>query len=216
MHEDCSFYFKWIALFVVAVSLLPAIDYYPCFPGDVAIGQWVQRVVSPDLTWAEEISHTAKFPSFASLLLLALVLSWSLAGWRGAILCLASLFGMLVFGHWIGPLITRPRPSPELVHLFRPLSGHSFPSMFALRYGSVFGFLAVLAIRTSSGPVRVAILIACALLLSVGGIARVALGAHWASDVIISYYIAILWAAWVVSLGMPDRGARETENLGRI
>jgi membrane-associated phospholipid phosphatase len=51
------------------------------------------------------------------------------------------------------------------------------------------GFLAVLAMRRSSDTVRVVIVIPWAALLAPGWVARVALGAHWPSDVIISYYV---------------------------
>ena len=105
---------------------------------------------------------------------------------------------MLALGHWLSPVIARPRPSPELVRVFRSLSGYSFPSLFGLRYAATFGFLAVLAAWKSSGVLRTVLMIACGVLLIVGWVARVALGAHWPSDVILSYYLALLWAALLI------------------
>jgi membrane-associated phospholipid phosphatase len=84
--------------------------------------------------------------------------------------------------------------------VFRPLSGYSFPSLFALRYAATFGFLAVLATVKSVGMVRTFVLIGCVALLILGFVARVALAAHWPSDVIISYLIGLLWASFLVSL----------------
>jgi len=92
----------------------------------------------------------------------------------------------------------RPRPSPELVRVFRPLTGYSFPSLFALRYAATFGFLAVLAAVKSSGARRSGLLTVCGALLILGFVARVALAAHWPSDVIISYYLGLLWAALLI------------------
>jgi len=105
---------------------------------------------------------------------------------------------MLALGKWLGPFIARPRPSPDLVKVFRPLTGYSFPSLFALRYAATFGFLAVLAVVKSSGARRNVVLIVCAAALVTGWLARVVLGAHWPSDVIISYYLGLLWAAFLI------------------
>jgi len=121
-----------------------------------------------------------------------------LAGWRAALISILSLAGMLALGNWLGPITARPRPSRELVHVFRPLSGYSFPSLFALRYAATFGFLAVLATVKCSGTLRVSVLAGCIGLLILGWFARVALAAHWPSDVIISYYLGLLWAAFVI------------------
>jgi membrane-associated phospholipid phosphatase len=107
---------------------------------------------------------------------------------------------MLVLGDWLSPLIARPRPSPELVNVVKSFSGYSFPSISALRYASTIGFLAVLALRKSKGTVRICLVIVCVALLILCFLARVALAAHWPSDVIISYYIALLFAALLIRL----------------
>ena len=107
---------------------------------------------------------------------------------------------MLALGYWLSPVIARPRPSPELVRVFRPFTGYSFPSQFALRYAATFGFLAILAARKGSGAIRITLLLVCSGLLILGWVARAALGAHWPSDVIISYYLGLLWAALLIRI----------------
>jgi len=151
-----------------------------------------------NLTWAEEISRTAEFPWILLILTLIFALSWVLAGWRAALLSIFSLAGMWILGAVLSPLIARPRPSLELVRVVRPFSGYSFPSLFALRYAATFGFLAVLAVVKSSGGLRRVLLIGCSALLALGFVARVALAAHWPSDVAISYYLGLLWAAFLI------------------
>lgn len=128
-------------------------------------------------------------------LALILSLSWVLAGWRAALLAILSLIGMLALGKWLGRVIGRLRPSPELVRVFCPFSGYGFPSLFALRYAATFGFLAVLAAIKNSGVLRTVTLIACGALLNLGFVARVALAAHWPSHVIVSFLIGFLWAS---------------------
>jgi undecaprenyl-diphosphatase len=185
----------WIGLCLIAVLVTVAVKYYPRFPGDVAVERWVQSLFSPNLNWALGVSRTAEFPWV--LLILAFVFAFSLflAGRRAALLAIVSLLGMWALGALPGPFIARPRPSPELVRVFRPLAGYSFPSLFALRYAATFGFLAVLAVMNSSGALRTGLSIGCGALLLLGFVARVALGAHWPSDVALSYLIGLLWAS---------------------
>jgi undecaprenyl-diphosphatase len=87
------------------------------------------------------------------------------------------------------------------VHVIKPLPGYAFPSLFALRYAATFGFLAVLAAVKGRGAARTAALIVCSALFVIGWCARVALAAHWPSDVVISYYLGVLWAALLIRLG---------------
>jgi membrane-associated phospholipid phosphatase len=195
-------YAAWIGFFGVAILLTLVARYSPYFPGDVAVERWVQSLFSENLSWAERVSHTAEFPRLLVPIALVFFLSWLIAGWRAALLSLVSLAGMLALGKWLGPSIARPRPSADLVHVFRSLKGSSFPSLFALRYAATFGFLAVLALRRSSGTLQAGITASCSALVLLGWVARVAMGAHWPSDVIISYYLGILWAAFVIRLGL--------------
>ena len=188
----------WIGLFILATLFALAAKYYPYFPGDITLERLVQSLVPQNLNWAVKVSRTAEFPWILLILALVFFLSWILAGWRSAILSIFSFAGMLALGLWLGPVIARPRPSPELVQVFRPLTGYSFPSLFGLRYAATFGFLTVLALTKSSGVLRTALVIVCSAVLVLGWGARVALGAHWPSDVTLSYYIGLLWAAFLI------------------
>jgi membrane-associated phospholipid phosphatase len=191
-------YAAWIGLCIAAALATLGTKYFAYFPGDVAVERWVQSLVPLNLNWAEAVSRTAEFPWVLLIMALIFALAWVLAGWRAALLSILSLVGMWILGAGLGPAIARPRPSPELVGVFRPHTGSSFPSLFALRFAATFGFLAVLAMRKSSGARRTGLLLGCGALLLLGWVARVALGAHWPSDVIISYYLGVLWAAFLI------------------
>ena len=204
-QEDCTMRTHsavWIGLFILAVLVTLAAKYYAYFPGDVAVERWVQSLFPQNLNWAIKVSRTAEFPWVLLILTPIFAFSWIVAGWRAALISVLNLGGMLALGYWLGPVIARPRPSPELVRVFRPLLGYSFPSLFALRYAAVFGFLAVLAAWKSSGVMRTTLLVVCGAFFILGWAARVALAAHWPSDVIISYYLGLLWAAFLIRFGL--------------
>jgi membrane-associated phospholipid phosphatase len=200
MRTNCA---VWIGLSVIAFLVTVATKYYLYFPGDIAIEKGVQSIFPPNLNWAAAVSRTAESPWIFVIVAFIFTLSWLVAGWRAALLAILSLVGMWFLGALIGPVIARPRPSPELVRVFRPLAGYSFPSLFALRYAATFGFLSVLALEKSSGPLRTILLAVCGLLLILGFVARIALGAHWPSDVIISYYLGLVWAAFLIRFSSP-------------
>lgn len=188
----------WIGFCAATVLLIFGARYLSYFPGDVAISRFVQWITPASTGWAQGISSTAKFPWSLVLLAITVLLSWRLAGWRAALLALACFAGMWVLGIWLGPLVARPRPTPNLVHVAEKFTGYSFPSIFGLTYASTIGFLAVLFNRKASGVLRPAGIIVCGLLLLVGWAGRISLGAHWPSDVILSYLIGFLWAYFLI------------------
>jgi membrane-associated phospholipid phosphatase len=188
----------WVLLLIGAILLTVAVKYLPYFPGDVAVTQLVQFMMLADMNWAQRVSSTAKFPSILILLAVTIVISWWVAGWRAALAAMACFAGMWLVGRWLGLVVARPRPYPDLVRVAEKLSGSSFPSIFALNYASTIGFLAVLFYRKTSGWLRTGVLITCCAFLLIGWTARIALGAHWPSDVMLSYLIGLLWTAFVI------------------
>ncbi len=193
----------WLGLLALAVLATLAAHFFPRFPWDVAVARGVQAAVPQDLGWALGVSRAVDFPWILLILALILALSWILAGWRAALLASFSLAGMLFLGLWLCPVIARPRPAPELVRVFRSFSGYSFPSFSVLCSAATFGYLAVLAAVKASGWRRAGCLLGCGAVLILAGAARIALGAHWLSDVIISYYLGLLWAAILIEFFLP-------------
>jgi undecaprenyl-diphosphatase len=86
--------------------------------------------------------------------------------------------------------IARPRPSAAAMSPGAVIS-YSMPSGWALLFGSTVGFLGVLALRHARGTIRAAYVTGCALVLVAGLCARVVLNAHWPSDVIAGYLLAV-------------------------
>lgn len=188
----------WLVLLITAVLLTICLKYFPYFPGDVSITRMIQAMLPESKHWAQVVSSTAKMPWLLVLIAISSVISWIIAGWRAALLFLVSFVGLWLLGLMLGPAIAQPRPSPELVQVTDPQSGSAFPSIFAFNYISTVGFLAILAIVKTSGKLRCAIVFVCISLLLVGWSARVALAAHWPSDVGISYLIGLLWVTLLI------------------
>ena len=188
----------WIAVFALAVLLTLAAGHWAYFPTDVSVTRFVQWLTPESTGWAQWVSSTAKFPWSLVLLAVTVGISWRLAGWRAALLAVGSFVGMWAVGKWLGPMIARPRPSPDLVRVTEKLSGYSFPSIFALNYASTVGFIAVLFARKTSGTLRAWVVLTCCVLLVAGWAARIVLAAHWPSDVALSYLIGLLWAALLI------------------
>jgi membrane-associated phospholipid phosphatase len=188
----------WIVLFVLAILLVLAEKYLPYLPGDVAAMKLVQSLLPESRGWAKWLSSTAEMPWVLILVVMIFSLCWTIAGWRAALFSVFSIIGVSLLGVWLGPIIGQPRPSTRLVHVSGLYSGSAFPSIFALRYASTVGFLAALAIVKTRGGMRWILVLTCGCLLFAGLLARLALGAHWPSDICLSYLIGFLWVALMI------------------
>lgn len=95
-------------------------------------------------------------------------------------------------------LIARPRPSSQLITVFRPLVTESFPSGHVTFYVCYFGFLffAAYALLPRGTMARRAALIFTALPILLIGLSRVYLGEHWPSDTIGAYLSSGLWLSF--------------------
>ena len=188
----------WLVLFVSAILLVLAEKYLPYLPGDVVATKLVQSHLPESSGWAKWLSSTAEMPWLIILVAVIFSLCWKIAGWRAALLSLFSIIGVSLLGVWLGPIVAQARPSPRLIRVSGSFSGSAFPSIFALRYASTIGFLAALSIVKMRGSMRWILLLACCCLLFAGALARLALGAHWPSDICLSYLIGFLWVALMI------------------
>jgi membrane-associated phospholipid phosphatase len=163
-----------IALFGVFCYFAHRYDY---FPGDVGISQWLQGV---DGSGLREIM---RFAPYVIGLALVVILLFRLR-WRRliAIAITTSVAGLIA---WLLKLIvSRPRPTAELVQIMVGTQGSSFPSGHTAMAVAIGGFLIYLMPRLVKQRATVWLLRALlvVLILSVG-LSRLYLGAHWLSDI---------------------------------
>jgi len=100
-------------------------------------------------------------------------------------------------------LVARPRPPYFFLDpsdIFQSINQYSFPSGHVLFFVVFFGFIAYLAWLHRTGFARIRVIALCSALVMLIGPSRVYLGAHWASDVMGSYIIGVLWL-FVLILG---------------
>jgi undecaprenyl-diphosphatase len=105
-------------------------------------------------------------------------------------------------------LVARPRPVEALLRVSIQERGLSYPSGHVTHYSTLFGGLWFLALRVlPRGRKRSAAVFACALLVSLVGVSRVYLGAHWPSDVLGGYLLGggllALGLSWYTSQPKP-------------
>jgi undecaprenyl-diphosphatase len=99
-------------------------------------------------------------------------------------------------------LIARPRPTHDLIHVYRDLVTQSFPSGHVTFYVCYFGFLffVAYALLPRGSLRRRAALALAALPVLLVGLSRVYLGAHWPSDTLGAYLFSGLWLAFSLDL----------------
>jgi membrane-associated phospholipid phosphatase len=200
----------WAGLLGLVLGLGLLAAKFPVLPGDVALARLMQTVVGESTGWAYTITNTAKAPWAYVLVALTAGIGWRLRGpWTAGAAIIACLLAH-GFDRLLKPLIGRPRPSPELIEVAGSTAGFSCPSTFALVYAATFalvyaatfGFLLCVLCRQPRSGWRNAGLVCCALALLLGASARVVLGGHWPSDLLISF---LLGALFIVPLALVQR-----------
>lgn len=184
-----------IALAAFAVlAMLAWLNAY--FWWDVAVARWIQSV--PGLLDPMRLVSTIGYGWKPFVLTSATAFIFLLYRRRSEAAGLVfSAAGSALVNSFLKFLIARPRPSAELVEVFRPLNSQSFPSGHVTFYVCFFGFLFFVAdalLPKGAWSRRLALTLT-ALPVSLVGLSRIYLGAHWPSDTLGAYLVSGLWLA---------------------
>jgi membrane-associated phospholipid phosphatase len=178
-----------------AVTLLigVAVSMEPYFAGDVAVARAVQRASPQPSWWATPISSLAPAPNRYFVMVIAALLSFAVAGWRGLAIAVGAMALDQYGAESTKAIFERPRPSRALITVVGNPSGFSFPSTTITFFCATFGTLAVLSARKAATTLNALVLPAASIVLALGCVARVALGLHWPSDVVLTAVICLTW-----------------------
>lgn len=166
-------------------------------PGDAAVTIALQSAFGPSPQWAEWLTNTAKPPLVVATMAVGATLAGLVAGWRGAVtIPLAFGLGWLL-DKALRAVIFAPRPATELVAVANASSSSGLPSTFGLVYGSIFGAVLLAA---ANGRVALATRALAVALIIIGAAARVVLGGHWASQMLVSILLGLAMALAALAL----------------
>ena len=167
---------------------------------DVTLSQAIQGARFPILDdlmlVASSFGDTVMLTMIAAIILITLVSSGC---WKRAGVCLVAFAGTAMFVSLVKWMAHRPRP---LADLYSGIDAYSFPSGHMANSAVILGTFALLLSQAWTPRYRVAILGGFSVLVSLIGVSRVYLLAHWPSDVIAGALIAMPVLAIVsVSIG---------------
>jgi membrane-associated phospholipid phosphatase len=190
--------FPFLIAAVVTILIGVGVWMEPYFAGDIETARALQAATPSPGWWATPVSRLAPAPAKYVVMVITLVLSFVVAGWRGLLITGAFIALEQYGAEYTKAIFRRPRPSRELIAVVGNPTGYTFPSTTITFFSVTFGSVAVLAARRQRAPGRWPILIGASLMLALGCLARVALGAHWPSDVVLTTVICLSWI-WATS-----------------
>lgn len=184
----------WVAVALLFLFLASLAVFYDRFPSDERIAHAIQGI---------DVPAFGGFLAFVNLLgnawlyvalTLGLTIAFALARAGGEAVLVLLTFVPRGLNSLLKDWIERPRPSPDLVESTGDTSGFSFPSGHTVGTTALFGVLFFLIpVVVPWRPVRWALQAGCLLAVLAAGPARVYVGAHWPSDVLAGYLLALLF-----------------------
>lgn len=166
----------------------------PSFPIDVQITRALQSSSSPLFSGLMQLISWPGFSPQCYLLSALIVAALYFFGfhWEAVAALFAALLPPIV-NAIVKDYIKRPRPTVDLVDVFRILDSYSFPSGHVMFYVGFFGFLWFLAYTLLKRSwLRTSLPIVLGIFIALVGVSRMYLGQHWASDVLGAYLLGSL------------------------
>jgi membrane-associated phospholipid phosphatase len=167
-------------------------------PGDLEFTRFVQNLLPYNsgisLLWKVmgEVLHYSPYFVFAVLL--------GLRRWDWALLLGLTCLPIALFGEsQLKPLFGRPRPSAELVTIYQASKGLSFPSGTALNAMGVAGVVLYLARLAGKSRISAAAIVLSLLFVLLSNLARIHVGAHWATDILGGWMFGSAWVALLLA-----------------
>ena len=197
---------RWLGPTALIFFVLFVIDSYlvvqnEVLPFDLPIARFIQGINWGPLVYPMQlINASAGYGQvvLGAVAIVAMFVFERRAGWLMLIGSVSSLLDNI-----IKLLVSRNRPTVDLVHILTPASGFSYPSGHAVFF-TWMSFMIAFALAPRVKPVvRPILWIVAAIVIILTCIARVWAGDHWPSYVLGGVLLAISWSAFV--LWLPER-----------
>jgi membrane-associated phospholipid phosphatase len=172
-------------------------------PWDEVVRSAVHGSASDVLTWiAFALSFVGSVPIWLSVSIGAVAIFWRLGWHRAAANLTIVMAGAIVLVNGLKLVFARLRPE---VYFGEAPPTYSFPSGHAMFAACLYGALACLIADRIAQPAT-AVLLWCGAVLLAGAIgwSRIYLGAHYPSDVVAGYLVAIAWVGLVTAWRASD------------
>jgi len=177
----------WAVPILVAALLLSVVAAgHGTLPGDRALASAIQRrTPDPLMEWFVLLNRFGQALPWATLLTVCIAAALVLSRHRAEALLVLVTLPLRLLNAGLKLLFDSPRPTLDAVQITELADGYGFPSGHAssamIFYGVLF-FIAprVIRSRTVCRIVRIATVI----MIVMAGLARIAVGAHWPSDVL--------------------------------
>lgn len=176
----------------------------PRLPGDLELTRAVRRALPlAGMPLLEVVAWLGELPVAIALTLTLAAFLWFSSGRAPALLVLLTLLPDPL-NYLMKGAIGRPRPDPDLLFLepSAVVTGLSFPSGHVVHFVVFFGLLALVlpSWRAMSPPAVWMLRLSCLALILLAGLGRIALGAHWPSDVLGGYLLGLLCLRGLLTL----------------
>jgi membrane-associated phospholipid phosphatase len=161
---------------------------------DLQITKTIQMINFPfftiAMTWISWPGFSPQNMIMAGLIILFIWVSG--LHWEAVMALAAAVFSTAI-NVLVKDLIQRPRPAATQVNVIDLLNSYSFPSGHVMFYLGFFGFIGFLVFTMMKPSFKRSLqLFLVSVLIILIGISRIALGQHWASDVLGAYLLGSL------------------------
>lgn len=191
-----------LALVIIFLSLTAVVYFLPTSVVDIEFSEEVQEHMNPLLDFLmKAVSWFGRTWISVTMVTLA-ALSFFLANYKKEALFVLLTLLVSPINTGIKLLISRPRPTADLVTIVQEAQHQSFPSGHVSFYVAFFGFLVFLMLRHHHIPnsIRYAVIIFSLLLILSVPVSRVYLGVHWFTDVTGGFVLGLLFLYGLIML----------------
>ena len=188
----------FLAVLALLVSICAHLTYR--FPGDLQVTLYLQSFDNHFLlSIMEGVSFIfGGWRSALMVIITGIIVWWQLGRVEAIMIPVGGLLTLI--NEVLKPIINRPRPSGDLVHILSHELDNGFPSGHALFAIVILGLVAYFTFNNLKNQgIRVVVIVGLIFLILLVGVSRVYLGVHWLSDVVGGYFMggviltALIW-----------------------